>query len=133
MKRLLELAYILGRLDGIQTADSQIEEVPFSKQASDAILKKTKVAPVATQEELLYFIVCKVKNRQDKIVYTNLALKARSETEALSLANTECGMKNQTLIEGKIIKTYGSDTMQFQFGIGTKDQTTLMALGRKLF
>ena len=131
-KRLIELAYTLGRLDGLLTADSQLDEVPFSKQASDAILKKSNAAPVVPQEELLYFLVCKVKNRQDKTVYTNLSIKARSESEAMTFANTECGMKNQTLIEGKIVKTYGPDTMQYQFGIGTKDQTTLMELGKKM-
>lgn len=130
IKRLVELAYIRGRMDGLLTADQQIEEIPFSKQASAAILKQPSVAPVIMPEQL-FFVACKVKNRQDKILYTGLAIKARSEEEAKSCAQTESGMKNQTLLTCKVVRSYGSDTMQFQFGIGTKEEASLLELGKK--
>lgn len=134
VKRLVELAYIRGRLDGLQTADDQFEDIPFSKKASDAILKKnnTNVVPTPQLEEQLYFVACKVKNRQDKIAYTSHSIKAHSDAEAQSLASTECGMRNQTLLLSKTVKTYRADTMQFQFGIGTKDESTLLELGKKM-
>lgn len=132
LKRLIELAYIRGRLDGLYTADNQIEGKSYAQQASDEILKRNPNA-IATpvMEQQLYFVACKVKNRQDKVTYTSRTIKARSDAEAQTIASTECGMKNQTLLLSKTVKTYTADTMQFQFGIGSKEEASLLELGKK--
>lgn len=131
IKKLIELAYIRGTLNGLILADTQSEETPEAKNKTVIITKQVEVQK-AENEERLYFVVCKVKNRQDKVVYTNHSIKARTEAEVSSTVTYECKLKQQTLIQCKIVKSYGSDTMQFQFGIGTKDQTTLAALGKKM-
>jgi hypothetical protein len=131
VKRLVELAYIRGTLNGLQLADTQSEVVSDEKKSAIVITKQVEVQK-AVNEERLYFVACKVRNRQDKVVYTNLMLKARTDAEIESMASYECSIKHQTMIQCKIIKSYGTDTMQFQFGIGTKDQTALAALGKKM-
>lgn len=131
VKRLIELAYIRGTLNGLQLADTQSEVVSDEKKSAVVITKQVEVQK-AVNEERLYFVACKIRNRQDKVVYTNLTLKARTDAEIESMASYECSIKHQTLIQCKIIKSYGTDTMQFQFGIGTKDQTALAALGKKM-
>lgn len=131
VKRLVELAYIRGTLHGLQLADTQAEELKSEKNSAVIITKQVEVEK-AVNEERLYFIACKIRNRQDKVVYTNLMLKARTEKEVESMASYECSNKQQTLIQCKVVKSYGTDTMQFQFGIGNKEQTSLAALGKKM-
>lgn len=129
VKRLVELAYILGTLGGLKTADGLLEETKKEvKQQSENVPVKNE-APVLTDK--LYILVCKAKNRQDKIVYVTHAVKAHSETDAVSAASFECGKKNQTLLQSKVVISYGSDTMQFQFGIGQKEKDTILAANKK--
>ena len=136
IKRLVELAYIRGTLNGLQTADMQLEESSMedssNKKSSTVIITKQVEVQKTVNEERLYFIVCKIKNRQDKVTYVNLTLKARNDADAESMAASECSLKHQTLLKCKIVKSYATDTMQFQFGIGNKEQTTLAALGKKM-
>lgn len=129
-KRLLELAFILGTLNGLQRADELLENVPKEEKPNNSS-SSVPVQP-AILPECLYCLACKVKNRQEKLIYTVLTVKARGEEEAHRSAATECGMKNQTLIQCKTIKSYTADSMQFQFGIGKKELDALTALGRKL-
>ncbi len=131
VKRLIELAFIRGTLHGLQLADTQSEIVSDEKKPAVVITKQVEVQK-AVNEERLYFVACKVRNRQDKVVYTNHMLKARTDKEAESMASYECSLKHQTLIQCKLVKSYGTDTMQFQFGIGSKEQTTLAALGKRM-
>ncbi|HCL02199.1 MAG TPA: hypothetical protein DHW61_07220 [Lachnoclostridium phytofermentans] len=131
VKRLLELAFIRGTLNGLQIADTQSEAVSDDKKSAVFITRQVEVQK-AVNEERLYFVACKIRNKQDKVVYTNLMLKARTDAEVESMSSYECSIKHQTLIQCKIVKSYGTDTMQFQFGIGTKDQTNLAALGKKM-
>lgn len=131
IKKLIELAYIRGTLNGLMLADTQSEEAPEDKKSPIIITKQVEVQK-AVNEERLYFVVCKVRNREDKVVYTNHSIKARTDEEVSNMVSYECKQRHQTLIQCKIVKTYGADTMQFQFGVGTKDLTTLAALGKKM-
>ena len=128
--RLIELAYILGNLNGLQTADSLLDDVPMQKIIQNNIVQKVVEVPVS--EEKLYFIACMVKNKQDKSSFTTLTLKARDEKEAESMATLEIRRKSQTLTKCKIVQSYRTDTMQYQFGIGMKEMNELTALGRKM-
>lgn len=125
-KRLIELAFVLGTLNGLKKADESLTE--SSNSNSSAKKEPAKVPPA---QEKLYCLACKVK-KQDKLVYTVLSLKATSEQEAKSSAVTECSMKNQTLLRCEVIKTYEKESMQFQFGIGKKELDSLACLGKKL-
>lgn len=131
--RLIELAYLLGSLDTLITADDELDDAKADTKVTAA---STVIAPgherPAVLEERLYVLACKVKNRQDKLVYTTTTLKARTDEEAESAAGSEFCMKNQTLIKCKVIRSFGQDTMQYQFGIGKKELDNLFALGKKL-
>ncbi len=132
-KRLIELAYTLGSLNGLLTADSELEA-----QKTPAAIKPTAqvIAPGHERpqvlEERLYVLACKVKNRQDKLVYTTTTLKARTDAEAEASAVTEFRVKNQAVVTCKVIRSFGTDTMQYQFGIGKKEMDALFAQGKKL-
>ncbi|MBE5962960.1 MAG: hypothetical protein E7256_16540 [Lachnospiraceae bacterium] len=127
VKRMVELAYTLGTLNGLQTADQQLDVTDKARTAE----KEAEQAKPAIMEERLYVMVCKVKNRQDKLVYTTLTLKARTDAEAETNAASECHLKGQTLIKCKAVKSFGTDSMQFQFGIGNKELTSLFEAGKK--
>lgn len=137
VRRLVELAYILGTLHGLEAADKELENSDMASESTtqrSSVQKESKMTQNAAPqiaEECLYVVVCKVKNRQDKIAYVTHCVKARGEEKAMSAASMECGMKNQTMMKGKIIKSYGSDSMQFQFGIGQKELDTLASQGKK--
>lgn len=132
MKRIVELAYTLGRLNGLKTADGELEEpLPVLGKPSADVIAPGHVRPQVL-EERLYILACRVKNRQDKLIYTAIALKARTESEAADNATTEFRMKNQFLTACKVIRSFGADTMQFQFGISQKELDTLAAQGKKL-
>lgn len=127
VKRLVELAYTLGSLNGLQTADEQLDVSDKEKIAA----KETEAAKPAIMEERLYVMVCKVKNRQDKLVYTTHTLKARTDAEAEANTASELHLKGQTLIKCKAVKSFGTDSMQFQFGIGNKELSSLFEAGKK--
>lgn len=131
-KRLVELAYTLGCLNGLKSADQELDEpVPASAQSAAQVIAPGHVRPQIL-EERLYVLACKVKNRQDKLIYTTTALKARTDEEAESSAAAELRMKNQIAVKCKVIRSFGTDTMQYQFGIGKKEMDTLFAQGKKL-
>jgi hypothetical protein len=132
VRKLIELAYLRGTLHGLQLADEQQGDNPQPKNSTVIITKEVKVEvekPVT--EERLYFVTCKVKNKQGKNVYVNHMIKARTEADVKTMASSQCAIKEQTLIACKIVNSYGSDSMQFQFGIGSKEQESLAAIGRK--
>lgn len=128
--RLLELAYTLGTLNGLQTADSHAEAATQQKIVQTNTIQKV-VVQVPVFEEKLFFVACKVRNKQDKTHYTTLTLKARDEKEVESRATSEYAIKGQTLVQCKVLRSYATDTMQFQFGIGMKEMNELTELGRK--
>lgn len=130
VQRLLELAYVLGTLNGLQLADTQADRAPEQVSKQTNTIQKVLVQ-VPISEEKLYFIACKVRNKQDKTHYTTLTLKANDEKEAESRAGSEFALKSQTLVQCKVLKSYPTDTMQFQFGIGMKEMKELTELGRK--
>ncbi len=130
IQRLLELAYVLGTLNGLQLADTHADSAPQQVSKQTNTIQKVLVQ-VPVSEEKLYFIACKVRNKQDKTHYTTLTLKAYDEKEAESRASSEFALKGQTLIQSKVLKSYPTDTMQFQFGIGMKEMNELTELGRK--
>jgi hypothetical protein len=130
IQRLLELAYILGTLNGIQIADTQAASSPSPVLKQTNTVQKV-VVQVPVSEEKLFFVACRVRNKQDKTHYATLTLKANNEKEAESRAATEYAIKNQTLIQCRILRSYATDTMQFQFGIGMKEMNELTELGRK--
>lgn len=132
VRKLIELSYLRGTLHGLELADEQLDASAEPKNSTVIITKKVQVEvekPVI--EERLYFIACKVKNKQDKSVYVNYMIKARTETDAVNMATSQAAMKQQRLIASKIVNSYGADTMQYQFGIGTKEQASLAAIGKK--
>lgn len=128
--RLLELAYVLGTLNGLQLADTQVNSTPQTIVKQNNTIQKV-VVQVPVSEEKLFFVACKVR-KQDKSHYATLTLKARDEGEVESRATSEYALKNQTLVQFKILKSYSTDTMQFQFGIGMKELNELTELGRKM-
>lgn len=128
--RLVELAYVLGTLNGLQLADAQIESIPQTIVKQNNTIQKV-VVQVPVSEEKLFFVACKVR-KQEKSHYTTLTLKARDEKEVESRATSEFALKNQTLVQFKILKSYPTDTMQYQFGIGMKEMNELTELGRKM-
>lgn len=132
VRRLLELAYTLGNLNGLLTADTELEAPkPAPIRQTAQVIAPGHERP-QVMEERLYVLACKIKNRQDKLVYTTTTLKARTDAEAETAAITEFRMKNQVLVTCKVIRSFGTDTMQYQFGIGKKEMDTLFAQGKKL-
>lgn len=132
VRELIELAYLRGTLHGLELADEQLLPGTEPKNSTVIITKKVEVEverPV--MEERLYFIACKVKNKQGKNVYVNHMIKARTDEDAVNMVNSQCAIKHVTLISSKIVKSFGTDTMQFQFGIGSKEQESLAAVGKK--
>ena len=132
VRKLIELSYIRGTLHGLELADEQLGDTQGPKNSTVIITKKVQVEvekPVI--EERLYFIACKVKNKQDKTVYVNHMVKARTDADAENMVSAQCALKQQRLIASKVVKSYGTDTMQFQFGIGTKEQASLATVGKK--
>ncbi|MDD5937026.1 MAG: hypothetical protein PUC65_15920 [Clostridiales bacterium] len=131
-RRLIELAYILGNLNGLQTADQQLEDSP--KEAIQKAAAKTTPVHTAAPvfEEKLFVVACKVKSKNDKLVYVNVITKARTDAEAENTAANEIRIKNQTMVTCKVLRSYGTDTMQFQFGIGKKEQDTLLQMAKKV-
>ena len=127
-----ELAYIRGRLSGLQTADEQLESSVQENAAKTVVVTKEIEVARLVMEDRLYFIGCKIKNKQEKTVYTTMTVKARTNEDALNQVEVDCRIKHNTLIKSVIIKSYGTDTMQYQFGIGSKEVTTLTALGKKM-
>ena len=132
VRKLIELAYLRGTLYGLQLADEQLEDSPQPKDSTVIITKKIQVeVEKPIMEERLYYVACKVKNKQGKNVYVNHMIKARNEADVKNMVSSQCAMKEQTLIAYKIVNSYGSDSMQFQFGIGNKEQVSLAAIGKK--
>lgn len=130
-KRLIELAYTLGCLNGLKTADGEIEETPAPTRPEAQLIAPGHVRPQVL-EERLYVLACRAKNHQDKLVYTTTTLRAHTDEEAESSAVTELRMKNQIALKCKVIRSFGADTMQYQFGIGQKEMDALSAQGKKL-
>lgn len=131
-KRLIELAYTLGCLNGLKTADEEIGEPSSSAAKPEAQL----IAPGHTRpqvlEDRLYVLACRAKNHQDKLIYTTVTLKAHTSEEAESSAAADLRLKNQIMIKCKVIRSFNTDTMQYQFGIGKKEMDSLFAQGKKL-
>lgn len=134
IKRLIELAYIRGRLNGIRTADEQLEQISIGQQLKNQIQSKQQPQTASSESttELLYVFACKIKNANDKITYVAYAIKGHGEPEAKVTLNSKCAEKKQTILKSVIVKIFSADTMQFQFGVGTKELTTLIELGKKM-